>query len=809
MSDRPAQPDPDATMPPESAPTPSATSGSMSMWSHGRDPDLPECIGGYRILGLLGAGGMGQVFLAEQETPRRTVALKVIRPGPGSESLLKRFQHEVSVLGMLKHHGIAQIYDAGVAESGGRSRPYFAMELVKGRPIGEYAADARLSVTERLELFTRVCDAVQHAHHKGVIHRDLKPGNILVEEGGQPKVLDFGVARATDHDLQAVTLQTDVGQLVGTLPYMSPEQISGDPSELDTRSDVYTLGIVLFELLAGRLPHDVRAKAVTEAIRIVSEERPPRVSAIVREASGDLDTIVSKALDRDKTRRYQSAGDLADDIRRFLRDEPIHARPPSSIYQVTKFAKRHKPLVGAGFVATLFVVAGVGGVIWQGQVAKHERDRATRALKQAEEVTAFLESMLQSADPGGTHGRNARIADILPAASLRIRTEIQDAPEVQGALWETVGSTYYGLGMYPEAEFEFRQALVAFRDAKGKGEHSREALRMRHNIAVTLRHQGRMVEAESMLREAAELRAAHLGSEDPDTLRSLDNLATVLRRQGRLSEAVTLYRRVLASQERRPHVQEQDTLDTRNNLALALRDLGQLDEALALLRRTLEQKRRVYGSIKADHPEILATRHNIGRVLADYGRLDEADAELLPTLAARERELGPDHSATLITRLAVADVLRRRGDPGSLQRASELLHAMLQDLERRGSDREPFGLSVRACLASVMCAQSNFEEAEQLARVAFDESALAIGRGLWITADYQKELGRALMGLERTDEAESTLRSSLGVLESQLGATHWKTAEARDLLARLLESSRRPVEGTAAQSPTSPTSPDR
>lgn len=783
------QHDPDGCGTSNTAPGDFTCPASADLWTSPSLRDVPERIGGYRVLSVLGAGGMGRVYLAEQETPRRTVALKVIRQGPGTDGLLKRFQHEVGVLGILRHHGIAQIYDAGVDESTGRPLPYFAMELVKGLPIGEYAARSHLSTLDRLSLFARVCEAVQHAHHKGVIHRDLKPGNILVEDGGQPKILDFGVARATNHDLQAVTLHTDVGQLVGTLPYMSPEQVSGDPAELDTRSDVYSLGVVLFELLTGRLPLDVRQKAVTEAIRILSQEQVPRVSEYEPDASSDLDTIVAKSLEREKNRRYQSAGDLADDIHRYIRDEPILARPPSSIYLARKFAKRHKPLVAAATVALLGCAGGVGGVIWQGRVAARERDRTTAALDRANAVTQFLQAMLQSADPGAEQGRNARVADVLPAASQRVEIEMRDNPGVQGSLWETIGSTYYGLGMYAEAEAEFRHAHAAY--TKHESKHSRDALRMLHNIAVTLRHQGELAASAALLGEAAELRATWLGEEDPDTLRSLENLATVLRRQGRLKESVALFRRVLSSQERHAELSGTDTLDTRNNLALALRDLGELDEALAILRHTLDRKRAVYGAIKPDHPEILTTRHNIGRVLADLERLDEADSELLPALAARERELGPNHAATLTTRLAVADVLRRRGDEASLAEATRILTQLLDSLRERGIDHDALGQSVRACLAACYNATSRFAEAEVEARKASEDAALMLGRENWITADLQRELANALVGLGRVTEADALLSPSLAVLEKQLGPAHWRTAAAADLLARSRSASSR------------------
>ncbi len=319
----------------------------------------PSSIGRYRIIRVLGRGGMGIVYEAEQDEPRRTVALKVIPWKSMSAEGLRRFRNEAHMLGRLHHSGIAQVYDSGTADTGEGAQPFIAMEYIRGKPLNDYAKDQHLSMRDSLALMARVCDAVHHAHLKGVIHRDLKPGNIVVTELGDPKILDFGVARATDSDLQITTMMTLAGQLIGTVPYMSPEQVGGDPDEIDARCDVYALGVNLFELLSGRLPYDLERRTIPEAARIIQEEDPLRLSSMGFAFRGDVDTIVATAIEKQPERRYQSAESLGADIRRFLDYEPIVARPVSTVYRFRKFMRRHKAIVGGVLTTMLVLLAGV------------------------------------------------------------------------------------------------------------------------------------------------------------------------------------------------------------------------------------------------------------------------------------------------------------------------------------------------------------------------------------------------------------------------------------------------------------------
>ncbi|MFQ5590611.1 MAG: serine/threonine protein kinase [Phycisphaerae bacterium] len=323
---------------------------------------LAKRIGQFRVVRVIASGGMGTVYEAMQEKPRRTVALKLMKRGVASRSALRRFEYESQILARLRHPGIAQVYHAGTHRDGEATVPYFAMEYIPNAlSITKYVKGKKLGTRQMLDLFAQVCDAVHHGHQKGIIHRDLKPGNIMVDSDGQVKVIDFGVARSTDSDMAVTTLQTDVGQLIGTLQYMSPEQCTADPHDIDTRSDVYALGVVFYELLTGRLPYDLKDAAVFEAARVIREEAPTPPSTLNKALRGDVETIALKALEKERDRRYRSSAELADDIRRYLKSEPIIARPPSMAYQLRVFAGRHKGVIGA--VAAVFValLGGPGG----------------------------------------------------------------------------------------------------------------------------------------------------------------------------------------------------------------------------------------------------------------------------------------------------------------------------------------------------------------------------------------------------------------------------------------------------------------
>ncbi len=469
-------------------------------------------IGSYALVRCIGAGGMGTVYEAIQEKPRRTVALKVLNTGLTSEASLRRFQYESQILARLRHPGIAQVYEAGTHGNGGVGVPFFAMEYVPdAQSVTRFADAAELDLPARLALLRQVCDAVQHAHQHGVIHRDLKPGNILVDSTGQAKVIDFGVARVTDQDVAPTTLRTDLGQLIGTLPYMSPEQVAGDSDAVDTRCDVYALGVIGYELLCGKLPLDLRNRAIPDAVRIIRDEDPRPLSSMNRVFRGDLDTILGKALEKDKTRRYQSVSDLAADIDRYLSNDPILARPASAGYQLRKFARRNRALFVGLTVAVLGLLGGTSVAVWKAVEASHERDNARIDAISAIRISKFLQSILESAasqpaDPDGDYS----LRHVLDAASLRVQDELGDDPDVEASIRQKIGHAYLAIGDLDSAGVHLQAAWQTWRTRHGDG--NKDSLCILNDLVKVWVGIGEHAKAESTIRDTLPKARKELGT---------------------------------------------------------------------------------------------------------------------------------------------------------------------------------------------------------------------------------------------------------------------------------------------------------
>jgi hypothetical protein len=592
---------------------------------------LPKKIGDFVVKRLIASGGMGRVYEGLQEHPRRPVAIKVMKHGVASGSALRRFEYESQILARLRHPHIAQVYEAGTYDDGSGDVPYFAMEYIPNpRSITKYVNEKNLNTCERLELFAKVCDAVHHGHQKGIIHRDLKPDNILIDSNGQPKIIDFGVARATDSDLALTTFQTEVGQLVGTLQYMSPEQIEADPHDIDTRSDVYALGVVLYEVLTGRLPYDVTTTTPLETARVIHDESPTRISTIDRTLGGEKETIVLKALEKDRERRYQSAGELAADIRRHLHDEPICARPPSVSYQLRVFARRNKALVAA--VATVFAVVVAGAVISTSLYfqAKAERLKAEQQATKAMAAIGFMLDMVQSADPVSV-GEEIKVGDLLDRYSERVDKAFAGQPEIESAVRATIGMTYQYLHFFEArgeadryqtaARSHMETALDIRRQVLG-GEHPK-TLELMEQFAMLLQYQGRPAETERLLREIWEVRRRTLGEDDSLTVASMESLALALWKRNRLDEVEPLIRKILEIRLRTLGEKDPATLLAKVNVASMLQERGELSEAEDLKRAVLEVGRCVLD----EGTDIRRTlTRELAASLVAQGKLAEADS---------------------------------------------------------------------------------------------------------------------------------------------------------------------------------------
>lgn len=771
-------------------------------------PVLPEHIGSYRIVEVIGEGGMGVVYRAEQESPRRVVALKVIRPGAESPEALRRFEHEGQVLAWLQHPGIAQVYETGTADTEHGHRPFFAMEYIEGQSLCDHAAAARLNLRQRLELLARLADAVQYAHQKGVIHRDLKPANVLVDATGQPKIVDFGVSRVTEADLRLTTLGTDAGRLIGTMAYMSPEQVAGDAREVDTRADVYALGVIAYELLTGRTPIDVSQRSLPEAARAIAEDEPPKLRSQNRALCGDVETIVARAMEKDKARRYQSASDLAADIRRCLNDQPITARPATLLYQFRKFARRNQALVAGATVALLALVGGTVGTthgLWRARAqqaaAEAERNRALEAealaasrLREVETearkvnaVNMFIRAMLAAADPG-REGRDVRVVDLLERASQDLPRELTDHPEIEAALRNTIGMTYMGLGLYTEAEAHLRAALAVRGDVLG--EEQADTLASMANLGLVLLELGQAAEGRRLLSEVLAARQRTLGPEHPETVLAMSNLANALQRQGAITEAETLWLQALAIQRRIGAPDDPQRAVLLNNLAQLLKQTRRPAAAEPLLREALAVQRLVRGD---EHPHTLAAMDNLAMTLKALDRSAEAEELLQEVVAVRRRTLG-EHPALYGALNNLARVLQ---DQDRLEEAEPLAREVLEGFRRTAGMDSRTTLVALNNLASLLVDLERPEEAAGLYLELIDTARRTLPANDFTLHVFARNYGRCLATLRRFEEAEALLVPSYEALVRTLGGRHEHTHKTLAYVIDLYEAWGKAAEAAA------------
>ncbi|MCG6955314.1 MAG: serine/threonine-protein kinase [Gemmatimonadetes bacterium] len=708
----------------------------------------PEWIGAYHLLEVLGEGGMGTVYLAEQTTPvQRRVALKIIKLGMDTHEVVHRFESERQALAVVDHPNIAQVLDGGATDNG---RPYFVMELVRGVPITDYADTHRLSTHERLRLFLDVCAAVQHAHLKGVIHRDLKPSNVMVtvqESRPLVKVIDFGVAKAIGRPLIDDTLVTQIGQMVGTPEYMSPEQAEMSGLDVDTRTDVYSLGVVLYELIVGALPFDLATRperAIPHALRerdtprpsvrlsslgpqrtVVAERRRTTPDSLRRQLKGDLDWIILKAMDKDRTRRYDTPHGLALDLQRHLAHEPVLARPPSAGYRTAKFIQRHRAGVAAATIAVVALIAGAAAATAGFVKARRAEEIAKTEAQTAQQTASFLESLFDVSDPSEARGSTVTAREILDRGAEKIGTDLADQPDVQARMMRTIGSVYTKLGLYDQARGLLQKAVALDRSVGDQKELTASLVK----LGVLDGNQGYFDDADRELEEALELSTRLYGSDD-SLVASVTAVLGNLYVKNYPARAVPLLRRALELYGRAEFGDSITRATVLTNLGTAFSNDHQPDSASHYLRRALDVRTRllpsddprlgsswlnlgvnyyyqgryaeaadayenahriiekVYGP---DHPNVAAALTNVAEVYWLERRYDDAERDFIRALDIQNRALTPDNPDLAVTVNGLANVYR---DEGKYTAADSLYRRAIEIREKLGPHNEYLGQSL-------------------------------------------------------------------------------------------------------------------
>ncbi len=811
-------------------------------------PSAPLSVASYRILGLLGEGGMGVVYRAEQDRPRRVVALKLIRPGCLSPRMLQRFEREAQLLGRLHHPGIAQVYEAGSALVAGVQTPFLALELVEGAPITRHAEQAGLDRRARLELLLEVCDALEHAHREGVLHRDLKPANVLIDTRtarARPKLLDFGIARAASDVADA--FRTETGQIVGTPDYMSPEQAGGTRAELDARSDVYALGVLAYELLTGRLPLHVGALPLLEAARLIREEEAPPAGRFDPALRGDLETILAKALEKEPARRYASAAEFAFDVRAVLAEQPIRARPASRIYRLRKFTRRNRaPVIGA-LAVFLVLCGGIAATRQQAVHAADARDRAEDAhrdalakaaeantargleaeqRRQAERernraghVSEYFQHLLATVVPG-ERGPDARLLDLLEHAAAELPGTLTEAPEAEVDVRATLGQAFQRLGRLEESEEQLRGALELCR-ARLPDDELRQA-DLNGYLGAVLLERDRLAEADPLLSAAAARLAELAGPRSHRAVQVLMKLGRLRLAQGRTEEAETQMRRGLElAREGTSDFGEEDVASALGTLGQIATRKGRLADAEELQRGALEVQLRLHGEA---HPASVSALGNLACTLQLEDRLDEAESlhrRAVAQGAALQGERHPDQIARLNNlaglletrkRFPEAVELRRRvaalteevlgpahentliargnlallcAKGGSVDESECILSDLLEIESARFGRGDPRALGTRYNLAWLLRQRGRFDEACAAYVELLQLAGAALSPDDWQLALFRAGLGGCLLSMKRYEDAELVLLQACFDLERLLGPAHQHARTARTRLVEL------------------------
>jgi eukaryotic-like serine/threonine-protein kinase len=782
--------------------------------------------GRYKLIEEIGEGGMGTVFMAQQVAPvKRAVAVKIVKAGMDSKAVLARFDAERQALAMMNHPNIARVLDAGSTESG---RPFFVMELVKGIPITQYCDQRRLTPRQRLELFVPVCQAIQHAHQKGVIHRDIKPSNVLVamyDDRAVPKVIDFGLAKAAGQALTEKTLMTGFGTLVGTPEYMSPEQASLNNLDIDTRSDVYSLGILLYELLTGSTPVDRKslgAAAVLEVLRIVREVEAPRPSAklsssealpsisanrsieparLTKLMRGELDWVLLKALEKDRTRRYETANALARDIERYLSDEVVEARPPGTIYRLKKFARRHKAQVLAGGLVLLALLAGITGTTFgliraeqQRTVAEQQRAEAERQQHRAEAGEKLAgDRLIQVEDEKKRVEAEKKKAEEEKQMAEAVRHFLQDKllgqadTKVQANALLNAGGSSASATLNPTVRELLDRAALELAPDKTEANFPKQPLlqaELLQTVGDTYRGVGEFGKAIAFLARAAELRKACLGADhlaSPDLMESwlttLDKLATAYQGAGKRPQAIELFQQVRNARVKKLGAENVESLNSTNNLALVYLEAGMLPQAIELFEQARDGKVKLLG---AEHPATLTTLDNLARANWSAGKLPQASALFEQVRDARMKKLGADHPDTLTTLNNLAAVY---WSAGRLPEAVKLFEQVGEARVKKLGADHPETLATLNNLAVAYLRIGNLPRAISLFEEVSDARAKKLG------AEHPETLA-TLGNLARAYQADGKLSRAIEILErvcevhaKKSGTDHPDTLNALNSLA--------------------------